>query len=274
MPGIMDTASWITSCIFPRNGFLSLTLDSEKNAISQKNWIFPLKMKSGSDWSARHSRAAGFMPSGLAVTLPMAWSCFCGQPWPFKWSLVLSCHKFKRKGISGISRSGLPREKTGAALKNPVLPHDPVSVQESAQNPDYPWETIVPAEGSKGPVYAERKFIRCFSCQKDQNRNYVKPGDEVWLYLRKYADGEVKCFTSNAPPVLPVQELDRAAALRWPIEQCFEECRSSLGMGHYECRSYQGWHRHMLFVMTAHLFTTQARDLLKKINPNWQCRWQ
>ena len=157
-----------------------------------------------------------------------------------------------------------PERKRGRPRKHPVLSHDPVSVQEFAQNPDYPWKTIVLAEGSKGPVYAERKFIRCFSCRKDQNRNYVKPGDEVWLYLRKYADGEIKYFTSNAPPDLPVQELDRAATLRWPIEQCFEECKSNLGMDHYECRSYQGWHRHMLFVMIAHLFTTQVRDLLKK----------
>ena len=170
----------------------------------------------------------------------------------------------KEKVFLEFPETTFPETKWGQPRKHPVLPHDPVSVQETVQNPDYPWETIVPAEGSKGPLYAERKFIRCFSCRKDQNRNYVKPGDEVWLYLRRYADGEIKYFTSNAPPDLPVQELDRAAALRWPIEQCFEECKSNLGMGHYECRSYQGWHRHMLFVMIAHLFTTQLRDILKK----------
>ena len=49
MPGIMDTASWITSCIFPRYGLVSLSPDSEKNAISQKSWSFLPKMKSGSD---------------------------------------------------------------------------------------------------------------------------------------------------------------------------------------------------------------------------------
>ena len=96
------------------------------------------------------------------------------------------------------------------------------------------------------------------------NRSYVKPGPEIWLYLRKYADGEVKYFVSNAPGGLAVQELDRAATLRWPIEQCFEECKSNLGMGHYECRSYQGWKRHMLFVMIAHLFTIYIREIFKK----------
>lgn len=157
-----------------------------------------------------------------------------------------------------------PETGRGRPRKHPVLSGKPVSVQEIAEDPSVPWETVVLAEGAKGPVVAERKFIRCFACRKDGNRNYVKPGPEIWLYLRKYADGEIKYFVSNAPGELPSHELDRAATLRWPIEQCFEECKSSLGMGHYECRSYRGWKRHMLFVMIAHLFTISMREIFKK----------
>ena len=157
-----------------------------------------------------------------------------------------------------------PETGRGRPRKHPVLSGKPVSVQETAEDPSVPWETVVLAEGAKGPVVAERKFIRCFACRKDGNRNYVKPGPEIWLYLRKYADGEIKYFVSNAPGELPAHELDRAATLRWPIEQCFEECKSSLGMGHYECRSYRGWKRHMLFVMIAHLFTISMREIFKK----------
>lgn len=96
-------------------------------------------------------------------------------------------------------------------------------------------------------------------CNKDINRNYVKAGNEIWLYLRRYADGEIKYSISNAPAHLPSSELDRVATLRWPIEQC----KSNLGMGHYESRSYQGWNHHMLFVMIAHLFATRIRDIFK-----------
>ena len=157
-----------------------------------------------------------------------------------------------------------PETGRGRPRKHPVLSGKPVSVQEIAEEPSIPWETVVLAEGAKGPIMAERKCIRCFACRKDGNRNYVKAGEEIWLYLRKYADGEIKYFVSNAPGELPVHELDRAATLRWPIEQCFEECKSSLGMGHYECRSYQGWKRHMLFVMIAHLFASSIREIFKK----------
>ena len=55
----------------------------------------------------------------------------------------------------------------------------------------------------------------------------MKPGEEIWIYLRKYADDEIIYFVSNAPADLPAGEPDRAATLRRPIEQCFEECKSN-----------------------------------------------
>lgn len=160
-----------------------------------------------------------------------------------------------------------PETKRGRPRKHPILSQKQISVREIAEDESYEWKSVVLAEGAKGPIIAERKIVRCYACRKDGNRNYVKPGEEIWLYLRKYADGEIKYFVSNAPKTISFKELDRAATLRWPIEQCFEECKSNLGMGHYECRSYQGWKRHMLFVMIAHLFTTYIRGFLKKRNP-------
>ena len=52
--------------------------------------------------------------------------------------------------------------------------------------------------------------------------------------------------------------------MRWPIEQCFQECKSYLGMSHYETRTYMAWHRHMLMVMIAHFFTLRLRIVFKK----------
>ena len=46
---------------------------------------------------------------------------------------------------------------------------------------------------------AQRFIIRVVSCRKDGNRNYVKPGEAVWLYARRYEDGTIKYFVSNAP---------------------------------------------------------------------------
>lgn len=154
--------------------------------------------------------------------------------------------------------------KRGRPRKHPRYSCSAVSVQELAQDPGHSWEKVLLAEGSKGPIYAERKCFRCYCSRKDGNRNYIQAGEEVWLYMRKYANGDIKYFISNAPAEMAIEELDRAATLRWPIEQCFEECKSNLGMGHYESRSYRAWMRHMMFVMVAHLFTNIIRGKFKK----------
>jgi hypothetical protein len=52
--------------------------------------------------------------------------------------------------------------------------------------------------------------------------------------------------------------------MRWPIEQCFEECKTNLGMDHYEGRSWNLWHRHMIFVFVAHLFLLELRLRFQK----------
>ena len=118
--------------------------------------------------------------------------------------------------------------------------------------------------GTKGPVRALVKCIRCVSCGSSVNGSSLEPLEDVWLYIRKYEDGTVKYFLCNAPETTPLSTLDRLSTMRWSIEQCFQECKSYLGMTHYETRTWPGWHRHMLLVMVAHLFTTVLRLLLQK----------
>ena len=52
--------------------------------------------------------------------------------------------------------------------------------------------------------------------------------------------------------------------MHWPIEQCFKEGKSEVGMDHYEHRSWSAWDRHMTFVFIAQLFLLRLRHTLKK----------
>jgi SRSO17 transposase len=82
--------------------------------------------------------------------------------------------------------------------------------------------------------------------------------------LRKYTDGKIKYAFCNAPADISQEEIDQASLMRWPIEQCFEECKTHLGMDHYEARSWSAWYRHMLYVFIAHLFVIELRLMFKK----------
>jgi len=129
----------------------------------------------------------------------------------------------------------------------------PRSVKQLIKNAAQPWEKVVLGIGSNGPIIAEDKCMRVIEVRDNL------PGKEVWLYARKLEDGTIKYAICNAPSDTPVCELRKLARMRWSIEQCFLECKSYLGMDHYESRSWDSWHRHILLTLIAHLFIIKLR---------------
>lgn len=128
-----------------------------------------------------------------------------------------------------------------------------------ATDTDLSWRRVKLAEGAKGPLVAEVARVRVRLSEERE------PGEEQWLFLRQnVATAETKYYVSNAPVETPLEEMTRGCMLRWPIEQCFEEGKSELGMAHYEHRSWPAWHRHMTFVFLAQLFLLRMRHRLKK----------
>jgi len=61
-----------------------------------------------------------------------------------------------------------------------------------------------------------------------------------------------------------LEEINRVSILRWPVEQCFKEGKSEVGIDYYEHRSWPAWHRHMTFVFIAQLFLLRLRSTLAK----------
>ena len=135
----------------------------------------------------------------------------------------------------------------------------PLTVSELSKNKSLKWRQVTLAEGAKGPIVAKVTRIRVIDSRDGL------PGKEVWLFIRRSIDSyEVKYFLSNAPMDISFEQMCRVCTMRWPIEQCFEEGKSELGMDHYEHRSWPAWHRHMTFVFMAQLFLLRVRHSLKK----------
>jgi SRSO17 transposase len=124
----------------------------------------------------------------------------------------------------------------------------PLQVRQIVEESKISWQEVEFGIGSKGITKGGEKILRVVDI-----RNGI-PNEEIWLYARKWSDGRVKYMISNAPHDTDPKKLRELSLRRWAIEQCFEECKSNLGMDHYEGRSWKGWHRHILFVFIAHLF--------------------
>ncbi len=118
---------------------------------------------------------------------------------------------------------------------------------------------VIIAEGAKGPIVAEVARIRVYP-----SRDALPLETPRWLFIRKMSDGQMKYAFSNAPEDISFKEMIRASTLRWPIEQCFQEGKSHVGMDHYEHRSWPAWHRHMILVFIGLHFLLQVRTELKK----------
>ena len=120
------------------------------------------------------------------------------------------------------------------------------------------WQTHRIAEGEKGPLVAAFARLRVYLSPERTSAS------ERWLLLRNEANCKIKYALSNAPPQTPMRELVRVSGARWPIERCFQEDKSELGLDHYEHRSWTAWHRHMRLVFLAQLFLLRLQRKFKK----------
>ncbi len=73
-----------------------------------------------------------------------------------------------------------PEGKSGRPCKRLQPAFPPVTVKSVAMNSDIPWEKRTLALGTKGPIRAWVKCLRCVSCDNQT------PQQDVWLYIRKY----------------------------------------------------------------------------------------
>lgn len=106
------------------------------------------------------------------------------------------------------------------------------------------WQRLSAGEGAKGPRLHDwacmpyRGGAEGFRCALLVRRGIGDP-DQITFFL------------THAPEATTLSELVRVAGMRWSIESCFEQAKGEVGLGHYEVRSWVGWHRHVTLSMLA-----------------------
>ena len=114
---------------------------------------------------------------------------------------------------------------------------------------DCKWHLMRVKEGTKGWIEYEWAAKRVIVCENGM------PAVTLWLLVRRCPlSGDSTFYLCYAPAKIKLKKLVQVASARWTIEQCFREAKGEAGLDHYQVRSWQGWHRHTLFSMMAHLF--------------------
>lgn len=84
--------------------------------------------------------------------------------------------------------------------------------------------------------------------------------EHLLLVRRNIEDPEnLSYYVVFAPRGTPLKELVGVAGTRWRIESCFEAAKGEVGLGHYEVRSWHGWHRHVTLALFAHALLAAIR---------------
>jgi SRSO17 transposase len=104
--------------------------------------------------------------------------------------------------------------------------------------------------------------IRVRPANREIPRNADGSLPECWLIAEWPPDKAepTDYWLSNLPADTPRRQLVRLAKIRWRIEHDYRELKDGLGLGHFEGRSYTGWHRHVTLAALAQAFCTQLRN--------------
>jgi SRSO17 transposase len=132
------------------------------------------------------------------------------------------------------------------------------------RQPKRRWRKVRLGAGSKGPkvVWAAEAWVQA----KDEDG---RVGRRERLVVIRTVDQEPRSWytLSNAPAEVPLATLVGVHSRRHGAEELFGAGKGEVGLGHYEVRSWVGWHHHMTLSLLALWFLQRERNRLGGENP-------
>jgi len=174
-------------------------------------------------------------------------------------------------GITGAvslwpgGRTPLPPKPWAGHGRRPTLlrrdaQHKPLSAKALAlELPARRFRTVMWREGTNAPLSSRFAALRVRCAHRDYWHAEQRP--EQWLLIEwPAAEPEpTKYFLSTLPADTTMRELVRVAKLRWRIERDYQELKQELGLGHFEGRSWRGFHHHATLCIASYGFLLTER---------------
>ena len=140
--------------------------------------------------------------------------------------------------------------------------HQPLSVKALALAlPRSAWKDVTWREGTDRNLRSRFAAVRVRPAGRDYEK--AEPNAEEWLLIEwPRAEAEpAKYWVSTLPPGVKLKPLVKMAKHRWIIERDYQELKQELGLGHYEGRSWRGFHHHATLCIAAYGFLLAERNL-------------
>jgi SRSO17 transposase len=163
----------------------------------------------------------------------------------------------------------LPAKRWSGRGRPPTRPrrsarHKPVSVKQLALSlPERAWRTVGWREGTRDRLTSRFARLRVRAAHRNQSHS------EEWLLI-EWPEGEkepTKYWLSTLPRDVAFKRLVDIAKLRWRIERDYQELKQELGLGHFEGRSWRGFHHHATLCIAAYGFLISERETIPPSAP-------
>lgn len=144
----------------------------------------------------------------------------------------------------------------------------PLSAEKLARSlPPPVWQRVTWRAGTNGLLTSRFAAVRVRPAHRDEQRHEPRP--EEW-FLVEWPEGEdapTKYWLSTLPLETPLAELVSQTKLRWRIERDYQELKQEIGLGHYEGRSWRGFHHHASLCIAAYGFLVSERGRFPPSEP-------
>jgi SRSO17 transposase len=130
--------------------------------------------------------------------------------------------------------------------------------------PSARWRKFQTGDGAKGP-----KVVRALEAWVQTKDEDGSPGPRERLVVKRTIDREPQVWysLSYAKSEVPLADVVVAHGRRHGIEELLQAGKGEVGLGHYEMRSWVGWHHHMTLSLLALWFLILERGRLEKKRP-------
>lgn len=126
------------------------------------------------------------------------------------------------------------------------------------------WRRLVVGDGAKGPKVV--RALEAWVQTKDEDGR-VGPQERLVVIRTVAQEPQVWYTLSQAPVEIPLRVLVGVHGRRHGIEEVLQAAKGEVGLGHYEMRSWVGWHHHMTLSLLALWFLLLEKRRVGKKNP-------
>jgi SRSO17 transposase len=165
-------------------------------------------------------------------------------------------------GIQSQTLVSKPSPRRGrAAKKRRRDASNAISVKELAAGlRAKAWHTIEWREGTNEGLSSRFARVRIHVGASHESETSA----EEWLLIEwpKDENEPTKYWLSTLPRNISFGDLVDAAKLRWRIERDYQELKQEVGLGHFEGRSWRGFHHHATLCIAAYGFLVSERETI------------